>query len=88
MDKSQIDPQDMFGAIYNFPDQIKEAIEIGKNIELKNKYENCRNIVLTGMGGSAIGGDVVKSILNDELKIPFYINRNYTLAPWPPPRRS
>jgi len=82
MDKSQIDPQDMFDAIYHFPDQIKEAIDIGKNIVLKIKYENCRNIVLTGMGGSAIGGDIVKTLLNDELKIPFYINRNYTLPNW------
>ena len=64
MDKSQIDPQDMFGAIYRFPDQIKEAIEIGANIKLNNKYSKCENIVLAGMGGSAIGGDVVKTIVN------------------------
>jgi glucose/mannose-6-phosphate isomerase len=31
------------------------------------------------MGGSAIGGDLVRSYLADELKIPFLINRNYTL---------
>ena len=30
MYKSQIDPQDMFGAIYRFADQIQEAIEIGE----------------------------------------------------------
>lgn len=82
MDKSQIDPQDMFGAIFCFPDQLKEAMDIGKNIELKNKYAACSNIVVTGMGGSAIGGDVVKSLLNDELKVPFYINRSYNLPNW------
>lgn len=82
MDKSQIDPQDMFGAIYRFPDQIKEAIEIGKNIELKNDYSGCTSIVLTGMGGSAIGGDVVKTLLHQELKIPFYVNRSYSLPNW------
>jgi len=82
MDKSQIDPQDMFGAIYNFADQIKEAISIGKNIQLKNKYSKCKNIVVAGMGGSAIGGDVVKTLMHKELKIPFIINRNYTLPNW------
>ena len=82
MDKSQIDPQDMFGAIYNFSDQITKAMEIGKNIILNKDYSNCKNIVVIGMGGSAIGGDVVRTIVNEDLKIPLYINRNYTLPNW------
>lgn len=82
MDKSQIDPQDMFGAIFNFADQIIESIGIGKDIQLKNDYSKCENIVVSGMGGSAIGGDVVKTIVNHELKIPFFVNRNYSLPNW------
>ena len=82
MDKSQIDPQDMFGAIYSFTDQIQEAIEIGEKINLQNDYSQFNNIVVAGMGGSAIGGDVVKTIVHQELKIPFYVNRNYTLPNW------
>ncbi len=82
MNKSQFDPQDMFGAIYNFADQTKEAIEIGKQIHQKNDYSQCRNIVVAGMGGSAIGGDIVKTLIHNELKIPFYVNRNYSLPNW------
>jgi len=82
MDKSQIDPQDMFGAIYRFADQIQEAIGIGEQIYLQNDYSVCENIVVAGMGGSAIGGDVVKTIVHQELRIPFYVNRNYTLPNW------
>ena len=82
MDKSQIDPQDMFGAIYRFADQIQEAIGISEQINLHNDYSACKNIVVAGMGGSAIGGDIVKTIVNQELKIPFYINRNYELPKW------
>lgn len=82
MYKSQIDPQDMFGAIYRFADQIQEAIGIGEQINLQNDYSACENIIVAGMGGSAIGGDVVKTIVNQELKIPFYVIRNYTLPNW------
>ena len=82
MDKSTIDPQDMFGAIYRFADHIKEAIEIGGQINLNIDYSSCRNIVVTGMGGSAIGGDVVKTITHNELTVPFYVNRNYSLPNW------
>ncbi|MFC1593411.1 bifunctional phosphoglucose/phosphomannose isomerase [Candidatus Neomarinimicrobiota bacterium] len=82
MYKSQIDPQDMFGAIYRFADQIQEAIGIGEQINLKNNYSACNNIIVAGMGGSAIGGDVVKTLIHQELKIPFYVNRNYLLPNW------
>ncbi|MBU0529794.1 bifunctional phosphoglucose/phosphomannose isomerase [bacterium] len=82
MYKSQIDPQDMFGAIYRFADQIQKAIGIGEQINLKNDYSACKNIIVAGMGGSAIGGDVVKTLVHHELKIPFYVNRNYTLPKW------
>ncbi|MCJ7802584.1 MAG: bifunctional phosphoglucose/phosphomannose isomerase [Candidatus Marinimicrobia bacterium] len=82
MYKSQIDPQDMFGAIYRFADQIQEAIGIGEQINLKNNYSACNNIIVAGMGGSAIGGDVVKTLIHQELKIPFYVNRNYSLPNW------
>jgi len=82
MYKSQIDPQDMFGAIYRFADQIQEAIGIGEQINLKNNYSVCNNIIVAGMGGSAIGGDVVKTLIHQELRIPFYVNRNYSLPNW------
>ena len=82
MDKSTIDPQDMFGAIYNFTDQIKEAITIGEQIKLNKDYSSCNNIVVAGMGGSAIGGDVVKTIAQYELTVPFFVNRNYSLPNW------
>ena len=72
----------MFSAIYNFADQIKEAITIGEKINLNNDYSSCRNIVVAGMGGSAIGGDVVKTITHNELTVPFYVNRNYSLPNW------
>ena len=79
---TKIDISNMFESIYNFPDQMNEAIEIGKTIELKNKYEKISNIVISGMGGSAIGGDLCKSLANDSLSIPLSINRNYTLPNW------
>ena len=34
------------------------------------------------MGGSAIGGDLVKLLAKNELKIPFVISRNYKLPNW------
>ena len=34
------------------------------------------------MGGSAVGGDLVKLLTKNELKVPFVISRNYKLPNW------
>ena len=52
------DKENMYESIWNFPDNLKDALTIGENISLKNKYYNIQNIVIAGMGGSAIGGDI------------------------------
>ena len=77
-----LDPNNMFQSIYDFPDHIKEAIKIGENIFLNNKYDNIQNIVIVGMGGSAIGGDIVRLLAKDEINVPIVISRNYTLPNW------
>jgi|TARA_B110000116_G_scaffold67894_2_gene58518 glucose/mannose-6-phosphate isomerase len=79
---NSIDPSNMYKAIYDFPDQIREAVKIGESISLKNNYNNINNIVVAGMGGSAIGGDVTRLILQNQLNVPMYISRNYTLPNW------
>ena len=77
-----VDPQNMFQSIYDFPDHILRAIEIGKMINLNHSYNDIKNIVIAGMGGSAIGGDVAKVLTNKELEVPLFISRNYKLPNW------
>ena len=38
--------------------------------------------LLTFLAGSAIGGDLVKLLIKNELKVPFVISRNYNLPNW------
>ncbi|SYZ72993.1 Bifunctional phosphoglucose/phosphomannose isomerase [Candidatus Zixiibacteriota bacterium] len=75
-----LDPQKMYDKIYRFPEQLEEALAIGKKLKLdKNRYRGLRNIIVAGMGGSAIGGDLVRSYLAGALKIPMQICRHYRL---------
>lgn len=74
------DAQGMYGLIYEFPSQLQHALKIAQELPLPPlKPNQIKNIVLTGMGGSAIGGDLIRSYLAFELKLPFFILRNYTL---------
>jgi glucose/mannose-6-phosphate isomerase len=74
-----IDMANMYSLIKRFPDQAAEAIKIGTNAKVKLSVRSIENIVLCGLGGSAIGGDLLKSYLAGELRVPFLVNRNYTL---------
>ena len=75
-----IDTENMFDVLVNFHNQIKDAVEIARKVDVSGvNKEGIKNIVINGLGGSAIGGDLVRSYTSNEIKIPVNINRNYFL---------
>lgn len=76
------DKEKMYESIWNFSDNLKDALMIGENIILKNKYYNIQNIVIAGMGGSAIGGDMVAILEEQNIKIPYIVCRDYNVPEW------
>jgi glucose/mannose-6-phosphate isomerase len=76
-----LDPGGMYQRIYQFPFQFEEGLKLTKQTQLPPSLEmnEIKNIVVAGLGGSAIGGDLVRSYLAEKLNIPFFICRNYTL---------
>jgi glucose/mannose-6-phosphate isomerase len=78
-DISRIDRSNMFSLLRDFPAQAREALTIGTNADIRLRTTGIRNIVVCGLGGSAIGGDLLRSYLATDLRIPFSVNRMYTL---------
>ena len=75
-----IDKDNMFDVLINFHNQIKDALEVSGKYDLsKFDKSGLQNIIITGLGGSAIGGDLIRSYTNYEIKYPVSVNRNYTL---------
>lgn len=62
-----------------FTKQLGEALEIGKNTKLIPNERKIRNVVITGLGGSGIGGKIVSQLVADQIKVPVIINNDYTL---------
>ena len=75
----KLDPQDMRGNIRGFFEQVEEAVNIGKKFKTKTHNRGITNIVLAGMGGSAIGGDLLRTYLSQKLQILFIVNRHYAM---------
>ncbi len=65
--------------IAGFTAQLREGIAIGKAAQLNPHQYPITNIVVTGLGGSGIGGDLVSEFIADELRIPFSVNKDYFL---------
>lgn len=76
----EFDSSGMYEAIVDFPNQIRNAIKIGEKLNIDpESYKDIENIVICGMGGSAIGGDMVAAVLEDQINVPIEICRNYKL---------
>lgn len=73
------DPQNMLSCIDEMPMQIRDCWENVKKFIIPAHYVNIKNIIILGMGGSAIGGDLVKSLATNSIKIPIYVCREYNL---------
>ncbi|MGB9797175.1 MAG: bifunctional phosphoglucose/phosphomannose isomerase, partial [bacterium] len=72
-----VDKGDMFSLALRMPEDIENALADFESRTFSRF--NPSNIVVCGMGGSAIGGDLVYSLLRDELPVPFFVLRDYNL---------
>jgi len=83
----RIDQSNFAGLIESFPEQLEKGSRIASVFALPRwKVSAISNIVLAGLGGSAIAAELVKSYLNYQLKIPFLIVRHYQLPEFVSPK--
>lgn len=75
---SQYDKSNMFGLIYALPDQLESAQAAISAVELP-VLSTIAAVVVTGLGGSAVGGDLLRSYAGDKCIVPILVNRHYTL---------
>lgn len=78
----KLDPENVLGSIEQVGLQCQQAWEDVKRIQFHDSYKNPENIVFAGMGGSALGAYVIKSLFFDSLTLPFEIVNGYHLPPY------
>ncbi|MAX81909.1 MAG: bifunctional phosphoglucose/phosphomannose isomerase [Crocinitomicaceae bacterium] len=69
----------MKSLIQAFPQQLSEALSIGKGAELRPAKNEIRNVLITGLGGSGIGGSIVAELLSEYCPVPVTVNKNYEI---------
>ena len=69
----------MYELIQQFPAQMREALKLSANFPIRPMQGRIENILVSGLGGSGIGGNLVKELVEGQLKVPFIVNKSYFL---------
>jgi glucose/mannose-6-phosphate isomerase len=78
----RIDASDMLGRVRDLPRQLALARRVAGSVDLDEQHRDVDLVLVLGMGGSAIGADLVAGIAGDRLKVPLLVHRDYGLPAW------
>jgi glucose/mannose-6-phosphate isomerase len=79
-----VDPQGMLGDVLAQPLQLGDALWRAQSASIRNR-DRPGGLVVCGMGGSAIGGDLAAAALGDRATRPITVVRGYALESWTGP---
>lgn len=75
---AKIDRQGMLQTAEKMPEMLVEAMELSRGASIP-KIKKIRHIIISGMGGSAIAGNIAANLFSNSVKVPLYVNRDYQL---------
>ncbi len=64
--------------VEGFSEDLRRAVEIAKSINWSANEKTFNKVVVSGLGGSGIGGTIVAELLSSELSIPVLTNKTYS----------
>jgi len=75
---ASLDKSNMIGSIESLADQVRHAWEDVKKLSF-DFPEEIKQVVVVGMGGSALGADVFKHLFKNSIDVPFEVYNSYQL---------
>ena len=75
----QLDGSGMLNHLHEFSEQCQQVWEEVLKLDLPREYAKISNVIILGMGGSAIGGDIARRLTLAEGKLPVCVHRDYGL---------
>ena len=78
----KLDPSGLRERIADLPNQCLHAWEEGLSFSLPSSYRKARNVILAGVGGSAIGGDLMGDLITRDGSPLVTVCRDYHLPPY------
>ncbi len=75
----KLDSEGMLDHVAALPQQCRDAWAATRDLELPTRHLRASKVLITGMGGSAIGGDLAAAVVAGKCPLPILIQRNYDL---------
>lgn len=63
--------------VKDFPAQLSKAVQIARGVKLNPAKNEIRNVLITGLGGSGIGGTIVSELAFPECTAPLQVSKGY-----------
>ncbi|HEY8424908.1 MAG TPA: bifunctional phosphoglucose/phosphomannose isomerase [Limnochordales bacterium] len=76
---ARLDPYGMLRLIEGLADQVPAGYEAGRRAVPERPAGGFKAVVIAGMGGSAIGGDLLKGATADRVAVPVEVVRDYSV---------
>ncbi|MHB1711561.1 MAG: SIS domain-containing protein, partial [Acidimicrobiales bacterium] len=73
------DSLDMWGAAAGLPEQVAIASNVGRGLVGLPSHDGVENVVVIGMGGSGIAGDVMMAVAAPFMPVPIAVVKGYEL---------
>jgi glucose/mannose-6-phosphate isomerase len=80
----RFDPTDQLTDVLAIPEHLRDALWKVESAGL-DAWDSAGGLIVAGMGGSAIGGQLARAILGDHASRPLLAARAYGLPPWTTP---
>ena len=75
----KFDPSNVLGRISELPQQCRHAWQSAMELSLPPDYSRVDKVIILGMGGSAIGGDLTSALAAEQRAMPVLVQRDYHL---------
>jgi glucose/mannose-6-phosphate isomerase len=76
----KLDKSNMLQVLRRFPEDCRRAVDITKKADLSDLVDiQFSSVVFVGMGGSAIGGQLISDWLRDKTSIPMSVSKGYRI---------
>lgn len=76
--RSLVDKENMISSLTSFPFQLEKGWELSQSLDMGRFRQGFSSLLISGMGGSAIGGDVLGDILRSVSDVRVEVNRTYS----------
>src|SRR6476661_7753638 len=64
--------------VQNFTEQLRQAKKIAEKAII-SPAKNINNVLITGLGGSGIGGTILSEVISKDCPVPIIVNKDYFL---------